>query len=81
MIYDQTDAPVDLIRIQDACLKQGYCVSLDDCEMLWLLYSEFNDAGFAELPRDNEEIFPLIWPFMQTYLEFQKELDGEYAED
>ncbi len=52
--------PQDVKRIKTVCFKNGYCVSLNDCETLWLKYSSYQFATWIQLPKTDPELWKII---------------------
>lgn len=50
----------DVKRIKAVCFKNGYCVSMKDCEYIWRKHSEYNFASWIALPKNDAEIWKII---------------------
>jgi len=60
----------DCQRIQRVLLENGYDASLDQCERAWHSYGEENYcAGWLVLPKEDQEIFERLKPYLVPDLE------------
>jgi len=51
----------DCIRIQDILKKRRKYMSLSDIQNLWIKHSDNQCAGWLNLPKDDDEIYTIVF--------------------
>jgi len=64
--FDNTE---DIIRMQRLLAENGYSSDASDCDKLWREYSDSMAAGWLYLPETDDELWSIIWPYVEKELE------------
>jgi len=59
-IYPESEYPEDIHRIVEVCKAQGYSISEEDAEKVWLEYSEDHCAGWLVLHTEDSMLFEIV---------------------